>query len=72
MIFTVAAIAVAYLYLAAVAHRVGHSGKHGQRIWSTPRPTRLRSRGAHTKPPAKAVDVAEPEQAGPAGLAVAA
>lgn len=73
MIFTVAAITVAYLYLAALAHRLGHSGRHGQRIWARPRPTRLRSRGAHHKPPArKPADMAEPEQADTAGLAVAA
>lgn len=68
MILSVAAIVVAYLYLAAIAHRVGHNGKHG-RVWSPPRPTRLRSRGAHARPRAPQTPDIEPAQT---GLAVAA
>lgn len=73
MIFTVAAITVAYLYLAAVAYRLGHSGRHGQRVWSAPRPTRLRNCGAHARPRTpKPAAAAETESADAAGLAVAA
>ncbi|MFE9099919.1 hypothetical protein [Actinomadura geliboluensis] len=66
----IAAIVAAYLYAAALAWRVGHSGRHGRRVWSPPRPTRIRHVGAHARPLTPAP--ASTAQADPAGLAVAA
>ncbi|WP_141576198.1 hypothetical protein [Actinomadura sp. WMMA1423] len=72
MILTLGAIVAAYLYVLALAWRVGHTGKHG-RVWSTPRPARLLQHGSHARP-RKPAPHSEPEAATDeaAGLAVAA
>ncbi|TDD37819.1 hypothetical protein E1287_07095 [Actinomadura sp. KC06] len=48
-VLALAIIVAAYLYVAALCWRLGHSGKHGKRVWSRPRPNRLRTHGSHAK-----------------------